>query len=147
MKTLILRGHHILCSRLFSGHGYNDRFAVRMGEVVARTGLKNYKPPVPYELTEHVKIICSNDYVCSKCPNLIENQTESRCDLGDDDVKEKDRKTLKYAELKENNTYTLEEIAEGVEKITEEQFNEICGTCRWFKAGLCSYEKLKNGGK
>ena len=52
------------------------------------------------------------------------------------------KKTLKYAGLKEDNLYTLEEIERGVEKITKEQFNEICGTCRWFKEGYCVYERL-----
>lgn len=143
MEILTLRGHHLLCSRLFSGHGYNEDFAMRMGEVVSRTGLENYKPTVTYERTEKVRLICRNDYVCEKCPNLISENTEALCNLGDDDVKNKDRKTLEYAGLKENNIYTLGELQEGVEKITKEQFAEICGTCRWFKAGYCSYEMLK----
>lgn len=143
MEILTLRGHHLLCSRLFSGHGYNEDFAMRMGEVVSRTGLENYKPTVTYEMAEKVRLICRNDYVCEKCPNLISENTEALCNLGDDDVKNKDRKTLEYAGLKENNIYTLGELQEGVEKITREQFAEICGTCRWFKAGYCSYEMLK----
>lgn len=143
MEILTLRGHHLLCSRLFSGHGYNEEFAKRMGEVVSRTGLENYKPTVTYEMAEKVRLICGNDYVCEKCPNLISENTEVFCNLGDDDVKSKDRKTLKYAGLKENNIYTLEELQEGVDKITREQFEEICGTCRWFKGGYCSFEMLK----
>lgn len=143
MEILTLRGHHLLCSRLFSGHGYSEDFALRMGEVVSRTGLKNYKPPVTYEKAEKVRLICEHDYVCEKCPNLINEDANFFCNLGDDDVINKDRKTLEYAGLKENNIYTPEKLQEGVEKITREQFTEICGTCRWFKAGYCSYELLK----
>ena len=139
MDVLTLRAHHLLCSRLFSGHGYNDEFAVRMGEVVSGMALKNYKPEKAYEVVERVRLICSSDYVCEKCPNLV----TSYCNLGDDDVKAKDRKVLKYAGLEENNIYTLKELADGVEKITKEQFEDICGTCRWFKAGYCSYKLLE----
>lgn len=142
MEILTLRGHHLLCSRLFSGYGYSEDFVRRMGEVVSRTGLKNYKVPIEYDKVEKVRLICSHDYVCQKCPNMINENTRVFCDLGDEDVRSKDKKTLEYAGLKENHIYTLEEIESGVEKITEEQFAEICGTCRWFKAGYCMYERL-----
>lgn len=142
MEILTLRGHHLLCSRLFSGYGYNDDFVKRMAEVVSITGLKNYNQPIEYEMVKKVRLICGHDYVCQKCPNLINEKTGIFCDLGDDDVRNKDKKTLKYAGLKEDILYTLEEIEIGVEKITKEQFNEICGTCRWFRAGYCAYERL-----
>ena len=142
MEILTLRGHHLLCSRLFSGYGYSEKFASRMGEVVSMTGLKNYKPPIEYERVKKVRLICSHDYVCEECPNLINKNTQIFCDLGDDDVINKDKKTLEYTGLKENNVYTLEELESGVEKITREQFIEICGTCRWFKEGYCMYERL-----
>ena len=143
MEILTLRGHHLLCSRLFSGHGYSETFAKRMGEVVSRTGLKNYKPPVAYERVKKVRLICNHDYVCQKCPNLVNENTRANCNLGDEDVINKDKKTLEYAGLKENSIYTLEEIEKGVGKITKEQFMEICGTCRWFKEEYCTYEMLK----
>lgn len=143
MEILTLRGHHLLCSRLFSGHGYSEAFAKRMGEVVSRTGLKNYKSPISYERVKKVRLICNHDYVCQKCPNLVNENTRANCILGDKDVINKDKKTLEYAGLKENSIYTLEEIEKGVGKITKEQFMEICDTCRWFKEGYCTYEMLK----
>lgn len=140
MKTLTLRGHHLLCSRLFNGNGYNEEFAMRMGEAVSRMSLKNYQNPIEYNKAEEIFLICGSDYVCEKCPNLI---NEKGCMLGTDDVFNKDILTIKYAGLEENKKYKPEDIEKAVKNINKAQFEEICGTCRWHKAGYCSFEKLQ----
>lgn len=143
---LVLRGHHLLCTRLFEGHGYDEAFAVRMGETVSRTGAGRWKNPEKYPKAQEIQLICGSDYVCEKCPNRISNaihqSIHDECSLGTEDVLCKDRLTLKYAGLQENECYTPEDIQSAVGNITEQQFEEICGSCRWYKAGYCCYEKL-----
>ena len=139
MKNIILRGHHLLCTRLFSGNGYDEEFAKRMGEVVTKMELDNFSDGNKYEKTDMITHVCKSDYVCEKCPNRVE---ERGCKLGDKDVLQKDRLVLKYLGLEENKSYTLYEIKGIVRNIKREQFEEICGGCRWYKAGYCSYENL-----
>ncbi len=56
-------------------------------------------------------------------------------------MQKKDRLTLEYAGLLENGLYTLEEAERGVKQINREQFDEICGSCRWY-GKYCRYEEL-----
>ena len=143
MERILLRGHHLLCSRLFTGNGYSREFVERMGEVVSRTGLAQYRNSVTFPLVKEIKLVCGDDYVCEKCPNLV-REGQAFCGHGNEDVLQKDHLTLRYAGLSENGIYTPEEIQAGVERITEEQFQEICGTCRWYRGGYCSYEALEH---
>jgi hypothetical protein len=62
--------------------------------------------------------------------------------LGNENVILKDRKTLTYAGMSTGKTYTIQEVSQGIAHITKEQFEEICGTCRWYRAGYCRYEDL-----
>lgn len=143
MERMILRGHHLLCSRLFVGNGYSQEFVERMGEVVSRTGLTQYQNSAAFPMVKEIQLVCGDDYVCEKCPNLV-TEGQAICAHGNEDVLQKDKRTLRYAGLSEGGIYTPEEIQAGVECITEEQFHEICGTCRWYKAGYCSYEVLEH---
>ena len=143
MDEIIMRGHHLLCTRLFMGSGYSEEFAERMGEVVSRVGLLHYKNVDTFPKVKQIKVISDFDYVCQKCPNLCDSNNNNVCRLGNDDVKEKDRLTLEYAGLTNGNSYSLEEIACAVDNITEKQFLNICGECRWCKGGYCTYELLR----
>ncbi len=148
VPIITLRAHHLLCSRLFTGHGYDDRFTERMGEAVSRMRVGHYKNPVAYPMSDAVKLICSCDYVCEMCPNRInESGIKDKpdlcgCRLGTEDVHLKDKLTLKYTGLRENEAYTLEALEKAVRNITAVQFKDICGACRWYKEGYCRYEAL-----
>lgn len=139
MDRIILRGHHLLCTRLFSGNGYNQIFTEHMKEIVARTGTDKYKKFGVFPQAKGIRLICGTDDICRKCPNLSENK--QYCILGNEDVQKKDRLTLEYAGLLENGLYTLEEAERGVKQINREQFDEICGSCRWY-GKYCRYEEL-----
>jgi hypothetical protein len=141
MNKLTLRPHHMLCTRLFTGHGYSSSFAERMGEVVSRLGLTKYQPPVDYPLSSGVEFVIGTDTICQNCPNRSEEQNNI-CMLGNENVILKDRKTLTYAGMSTGKTYTIQEVSQGIAHITKEQFEEICGTCRWYRAGYCRYEDL-----
>lgn len=143
MKKIILRGHHLLCCSLFRGTGYSDSFVERMGEVVDRTGFGKYENPVNFPGIEEVELVSRTDYVCERCPNRKE---DGSCGLGNEDVISKDKKTLEFAGLEEEMTYEPGKLQEMVKSITEKQFKEICGSCRWYQDGYCRYEDLIGGG-
>lgn len=155
INIITLRAHHLLCSRLFTGHGYDDKFTERMGETASRMGVGYYKDSAALPRAAKVRLICGSDYVCEMCPNRFEETDghiqnadiagmthKDGCRLGTEDVRLKDRLTLKYAGLKENEEYTPEELEKSVSLINKSQFEEICGSCRWYKAGYCRYEAL-----
>lgn len=125
-----LRGHHLLCTSLFQGSGYSEEFVKRMTEVVEKC--------IP---NEEIRLITGMDHVCEKCPNKQEDNT---CRLGNRDVLMKDEKTLEYAGFAKGQICRQKELLEGIRRIGKEQFEEICGTCRWCKMGYCSYEVLHN---
>lgn len=121
------------------GSGYDDEFVKRMGEVVTKMELDNFSDGNKYEKPDMITLVCKSDYVCEKCPNRVDKRG---CSLGNRDVLLKDRLVLKYLGLEENKSYTLDEIRQVVGNIKREQFEEICGGCRWYKEGYCRYEKL-----
>ncbi|MCI8717138.1 MAG: DUF1284 domain-containing protein [Lachnospiraceae bacterium] len=140
MDKIILRGHHLLCTRLFSGNGYHQTFTEHMKEIVVRIGADKYKKFGAFPQAKELQIICGTDDICGKCPNLS-GKKKKYCILGNEDVQKKDRLTLEYAGLLENGLYTLEEAEKGVKRISREQFEEICGSCRWY-GEYCRYEEL-----
>lgn len=109
-----------------------------MGEVVTKMELDNFNDGNRYEKTDMITLVCKSDYICEKCPNRVGD----KCDLGNEEVLHKDRLILRYLGLEENKSYKLDEIKGIVGNIKWEQFEEICGGCRWYKAGYCRYEKL-----
>lgn len=131
-----LRGHHLLCTPRFIGKGYSEDFVKRMGELVTRLDLPNYKDEeiirnLSNNMDEEDKfmIICGSDYACEKCPNKI---GEDQCELSTTDVLNKDKKAIQAAGLIENEVYSIDEIKKAISKITKKDFLEICSGCRWF---------------
>ncbi len=139
MDKITLRGHHLLCTRLFSGNGYNQIFTEHMKEIVARIDVDKYKKFGAFPRAKELLLVCGTDDICRKCPNFSEK--EKYCILGNEDVQKKDRLTLEYAGLLENRLYTLQEAEAGVRRISREQFEEICSSCRWY-GKFCRYEEL-----
>lgn len=140
MDRIILRGHHLLCTRLFSGNGYNQAFTEHMKEIVVRTGVDKHKKFGSFPSAKELLLICETDDICGKCPNFSEKK-KGYCILGNEDVQKKDRLTLKYSGLLENGIYTLQEAETGIKQISREQFKEICSSCRWY-GKYCKYEEL-----
>lgn len=125
-----LRAHHLLCSILYEGKGYNDEFVENMNKVVSqlkRGGM--------------VKIIKKPDSICVECPNA---KSDGGCALEKDskEIKDLDQFILDSFGIKENEEAdSFHFYSQIAENITEEIFNKSCGECRWKKAGLCSYNK------
>ena len=81
-----LRPHHLLCTQGYSGKGYSREFVENMTEIVK--SIKNEKV--------QVQLIFSEDDICSKYPNLSENNI-----CKSDTVNIIDNKVIKYFELEE----------------------------------------------
>lgn len=124
-----LRGHHLFCTALFSGHGYNEAFTEAMGVI-----LRSLRAGEPMELTS------GPDCVCAACPHLLE---EGGCALGTEDVCRRDCRALEALDLKAGDTLTWGQAQEKLGGLTEQTFQSVCGSCRWQREGLCSFQLLR----
>ncbi len=128
-----LRGHHLFCLSLFAGKGYSGDFVKNMRNIQ-----KQQETDGSFLLLER------DDDVCLACPNLLPG---SRCLLGTENVLDRDRAAIEVLGLAAGELYRWGEIAERLAGITEEEFEVVCGKCRWKAEGLCSREKLIEAGK
>lgn len=140
LSPLVLRFHHLLCLPLFEGKGYSDRFSANMARI------KQYAEN-PENNKEEITFICNFDSVCENCPN----KSETGCLLNGDDkdgIEKKDRYIAELLNVKEGfsaNYASALKLAE--EKIHCDEFIKICGECRWYKAGICSFDKWRDSVK
>lgn len=147
-----LRAHHLLCIPLFQGYGYSDAFCSNM-EACIRELCRN---PEKLLLTD------SADDICAQCPNLslrgectqrvsgedggIAQCLEETADEKAGTVSGKDRRLLTDFALTAGAEYDFYDLlAQAEQKLTKETFDNICGGCRWYAKGLCSFENWQNG--
>lgn len=128
-----LRGHHVFCTALFSGHGYDEAFTENMSGLI-----EAWKAGEEAELTE------GRDALCAACPNRLE---DGGCALGTEDVSRRDRAALRVLGLAGGERLSWKGAGERLLPIGEEEFQQVCGGCRWQREGLCSLEQLKRSVK
>lgn len=122
-----LRPHHLLCTQGYSGKGYSREFVENMTEIVK--SIKNEKV--------QVQLIFSEDDICSKCPNLSENNI-----CKSDTVNIIDNKVIKYFELEEK-IYEYESLIRYIKShITKEIMDDICRNCEWYSISKCKKRML-----
>ena len=80
-----LRGHHLLCTALFSGHGYSESFTQKMTELIR--AMQN---------GERLSVFIGADEVCAACPNRT---AEGGCVLSTEDVEKRDLAALRVLRL------------------------------------------------
>lgn len=132
-----IRAHHLLCMQLFVGKGYNDNFSFKMGQYIQDVQENPY---------QELLIQKREDEICKYCPNQIIDKITNKkgCLLSTSDVIKKDETVLSILELEAEHAYSYITILKQMKKkITEPAFYQVCGTCRWHKKGLCTYEKLE----
>ena len=122
-----LRGHHIFCTRLFSGSGYDPAFTKNMQKIV--DSLQN---------GESFTLCTGHDQVCAACPN----RTPEGCSLGTQDVARRDQAALAELGLSPGQELDWRQAAARLAGLDEEAFQRVCGACRWQKEGLCSWRLL-----
>ncbi len=126
---LKLRPHHLLCLSLFEGKGYDHSFAQNMADVLKRLANEG-----SFTLAE------GRDDICTACPNLA---GDSLCALGEADVRRMDRAVAEFLKLELNNQYESKLVNQMMkDRMTEELFLSCCGSCRWYREKICSYQKL-----
>lgn len=128
-KNIPLRAHHGLCLAFFEGKGYDDVFALHMGEILRQM-----------QTNPHLQILAEKDVICEECPNL----EKEGCNTFHQ-VKEYDKKVLSYCGLQENtltdwNTFSAL-ISEKILKQGKRSL--ICGDCEW--NDICSAKEEKRG--
>ncbi len=123
-----LRGHHLFCTALFSGHGYDGTFTEKMAAVIE--ALKAGEP---------IELLTGPDEICSACPNRMD---PDGCALGTEDVFRRDEGAFQVLGLAPHATFTWEQVKSQLFQINEIEFQSVCGDCRWQKEGLCTLELL-----
>lgn len=144
-KITSLRIHHLLCIPLFEGEGYSDGFIRNMAGIIRM---------LEANADQLLVAVDGPDIICKGCPNLEEDGicADSRLPQnismhGGDKiprcgVDKKDAELAKHMGLVPGCRYTFREMMDTArEKVTKEIFEESCGNCRWYRRGLCSYEK------
>ena len=123
-----LRGHHLLCTALFSGHGYSESFTQKMTELIR--AMQN---------GERLSVFIGADEVCAACPNRT---AEGGCVLSTEDVEKRDLAALRVLRLSPGEELTWAQAKSRLSLLTEQDFQAVCGGCRWQKEGLCSLLQL-----
>ncbi|MDF2880513.1 MAG: hypothetical protein K0R54_1070 [Clostridiaceae bacterium] len=128
---LNLRPHHLLCIQSYIGHGYSEEFVENMDKIVLHLNDDT-----------SIKLVKTTDDICKACPNNLGNgkcQYESK-------VCKFDAGVLTTFNFKDNYVYSYKFLLGTLkEKLTQENFKNICGNCEWYSHGYCStiYENLK----
>ena len=131
---LVLRVHHLLCTGLFSGHGYSPEYTEHLTRVIAT--FKNH---------EYISLTTNCDTVCSVCPKRKHDGTDFICADDDNYVHIKDTLLLEPLGLEEGKPYKVSELKKILDtKLTKEVFDKSCSNCPWYKQGYCTFEDWKN---
>ncbi|UZQ50374.1 DUF1284 domain-containing protein [Clostridium kluyveri] len=122
---LTLRAHHLLCIQGYKGYGYSKNFTENMDKIICQLKKDTFT---------RIKVISGVDEICSCCPN----NTEEKLCRYEIKIKSIDKKILNLLDLNLNEIYTYKYILDTIhEKINHKIFENICGTCQWFKYGYC----------
>lgn len=124
-----LRGHHLFCTALFSGHGYDQSFTDAMNVLLLelKSGCAT-------------QLLVGADILCAACPNHREN---GGCSLGTENVQKRDRAALRVLDFQQGESASWKEAQKRLSTVTEQEFQAVCGDCRWQKSGLCSFKLLQ----
>ena len=123
-----LRGHHLFCTALFSGSGYDEAFARNMAQIIE-----------VWQSGEEIQLCQCQDAVCAACPN---REPKDGCSLGRPDVLRRDRAALETLGLEPGQALTWKQAKARLSQVDEAGFQYVCGDCRWQREGLCSYSLL-----
>lgn len=127
---LRIRGHHLLCTALFEGNGYDSAFSIEMEKVVR---CLRERPQ-----TEVFLCCGETDDLCRHCPN---RNADSGCLLGTKDAESRDRNLLE-AICTVSGKFRYGELREKLRNLSEADFEQVCSACRWKEAGICSFQKF-----
>lgn len=130
---LNLRGHHIFCTALFSGHGYDEAFSERMTNIIKR-----------WQSGEAAALFEGSDEVCRACPN---RQADGGCELGTENAANRDAAALRVLGLSAGERLEWKRAGVLLSEISESDFQAVCGECMWQREGLCSFQLLQKSAR
>lgn len=124
-----IRGHHLFCMALFTGHGYSPAFTENMSATIQalRAG-------------EPLRLTSGPDALCAACPHLL---PEGGCAHGTADVARRDQAARQALTVSPGDTLTWQELRARLLSLDEAGFQAVCGGCRWAAEGLCSWALLQ----
>ncbi|WP_126426329.1 DUF1284 domain-containing protein [Brevibacillus marinus] len=129
MKTLVLRGHHLLCVHGFQGLGYSPAFVQKMGEVVRL--IRDPEQDFP------IRVVCGFDETCLACPH----KGATQCEAGPDSerhVQQLDRNVIAHLGLVAGHTYAKSQLVRLTrERVQPDDLDRLCEGCSWLVYGLC----------
>lgn len=132
-KKFFLRFHHLLCLPLFEGKGYSDDFSLNMASIKEKAE----------STEEEIEFICDFDSICAGCPN----KSDKGCLLNEEseeNIEEKDRYIADLLGVENGFAAKYKSaLSLALKQINGEEFEKICGQCRWCKAGICGFEKWR----
>jgi hypothetical protein len=113
-----LRPHHILCTRTFTGSGYNEAFVDNMYFVLDRMN----------ERGAVIQLTVGCDDICAQCPHVVDGV----CEFGRS-VDNKDASILAFLDLLAGTSYKASELRSLLEERLEtvDDVGAICGECDW----------------
>jgi hypothetical protein len=127
-----IRAHHLLCTALYTGHGYSDGFTAGMTKITQQ---------LRGNTAGAVVLSDRPDGICAGCPKRSADGRS--CAADHNDTVTMDRKVLNFLHLSTDRTYTYDELLETAEKnFTRDMFDAVCGPCSWHAKGLCRWEDL-----
>lgn len=125
-----VRGHHLFCMALFTGHGYSEAFTQNMGAIVRSL-----------KAGEAFRLVQGQDIVCAACPHLMPG---GGCAHGTEDVGQRDAAACRVLGLSPGEEgLGWQQVREKLLGAGEEGFRAVCGGCRWAGEGLCSWALLQ----
>lgn len=124
-----IRGHHLFCMALFTGHGYSEEFTENMTSVIG--DLKAGEP---------LRLASGPDDICAACPNLL---ADGGCAHGTEDVRHRDQGAFTVLGAAPGGELTWQQVRARLLEIDEGQFETVCSNCRWAAEGLCSLALLQ----
>lgn len=124
-----IRGHHLYCMTLFSGHGYDEAFSGNMAETI-----RDLKAGEEFLLCE------GQDDICAACPNREEG---GGCRLGTEDVSERDHAVFRSLHMKAGTVLTWEVSVRKLRCAGTSGFDAVCRNCRWKEEKICTSALLQ----
>jgi len=127
-RTVVLRGHHLLCVHGFQGMGYSPEFVKKMAEIVAFIRDEQIDFPI--------KVVNELDETCLVCPH----SRAGICNApkANEFVQNLDSKVLTHLQIEKNQLYYKEELVSLVaEKVKPDDLDFLCEGCSWLFYGVC----------
>jgi hypothetical protein len=128
------RPHHFLCAFCYQSNGYSDSFIKNFDAIVDVLN-------APTGDSQQIAITNQTDDICAPCPHK-----RGQACREEEKIQQLDASHSEALNLNNLVSISWGEAKQVIkEKLTLEQFNEICAPCEWQALGICE-SVLRNAG-